>query len=385
MKVAFISDLHIANHRKFNNVDFQLLHKWAGVNNRCTLSLDVLSRAFARAKDKGCSSVCILGDLFDGVRPEPQVLAATMTVLSAHASEHFGIHIMPGNHDQVEPESKNNTLGPISFLPHVKVHHIAGTYLLVGSKVVQIEIWNVPFRPGNVSEWLPKVLEDLSGQASQGVLRFLTLHAGISECAMPMWQRALPDAISTDTLVGLCEGHDLSAVFAGHWHARRLWEVKRYGLVQLGAMCPADWRDTAYGVMAILEVEKLDGKYTIETEVIPGPRFVECDSQDESLNCLKQFDRSCHVFARMVGTEKNGGMQGVRVRLEELRVQGVIAGYEVLPDDRAALVAGRTAATLARSADTLEKALSEFVSKMPLEEGVDRSRVLELSRSFLES
>ena len=45
--------------------------------------------------------------------------------------------------------------------------------------------------------------------------------------------------------------------------------------------------------------------------------------------------------------------------------------------------AARTAATAARSAETLEEALAQFVAGMPLPEGVSRERVVERARKYL--
>jgi hypothetical protein len=362
MRLAAVADSHIANHRRFGG------DVAAGVNRRCREALSALRGAVHRAAEEHCALFAVLGDLFDTTRPEPQVIAATQDVLKDTASL-----LMLGNHEQVSSEDGDHALGPMA--PLAGVFSVPRIVRGKGANVIV-----VPFRSGPAVEWLPKALDELllpdNGRAKAEVL---LLHLGIIDGATPPWLRDAPDAIPLEVLMALCEKHGIAAALAGNWHTHRLWTRKGKPLIcQVGALAPTGWDNPGlegYGSLVIWDSEK-PGE--VQVEEIHGPRFVKSRAGE-----LVAFPTAegCSIYLSLRSTQEEiaAGNEQVRALTEE----GRIVGGEVILDDEEVRTAARAAARVARSADTLEEALTGFVDQMALPEGVSRDAVLAASRKYL--
>lgn len=111
---------------------------------------------------------------------------------------------------------------------------------------------------------------------------------------------------------------------------------------------------------------------------IPGPRFLKLGPGE---NWDANQTAGCQVYVQIECDPKNitANIQA----LDEAKAGGLIVGGSVIPDKVKVRTAARQAATLARSADTLDEAVAAYVGKMPLAEGVDRDEVLNMVRGYL--
>jgi hypothetical protein len=389
MKIAFLADVHVGNHKRFGG------EVRSGINARANLCLNVLSSAVVRAGEVA-DYLFICGDLFDGVRPEPQIIAAVADVLHEGG---IPIYLLRGNHEMVSTDAGDHSLGPLEVVPDVEGVIEEPTRIRLesvpddrGKEVV--EVFAVPFLPGSHATKLPGILKSLAVQGGQqgesppaSTPRLLALHSGISDDKTDLWLKNTPDSIPAGTLADLMHEHGVGLAFAGHWHKHRSWEFamvpggvescKR--IIQLGALCPTGWRDPGvegYGTLAIWDSRKDADKATLLA--VPGPRFLVGAGEVEAAN--KQGHK---VFVKWpaISAEEEAGAQVV---LASLKKRGAIVGGEVEQDRCDSEVAARTAASVARSADTLAEALAHYVEEMPLPEEVDRAAVLERAKRYLE-
>jgi DNA repair exonuclease SbcCD nuclease subunit len=386
MKIAFFSDVHIANHKSLNDIPFFKDAAISGINIRCAVASGVLERALKVADDARCSEVFIEGDLFDGARPEPPVLAHVMRILESY--KNLTINILLGNHEQVVLDTANHALGPLAFVKNVRIITTCASTRLAGG-----DVWHIPFRSAASFETSLAGLFT-SGTAKEKPFRILGCHLGIWDSATPAWGQAGTDAISIERLLTLCKQYEIDAVMAGHWHRHVEWQpFNGIHIVQLGCLCPTDWRDAfdtdwrdvfddAVGKVTIVEGIK-NKQLKTQTVEISGPRFVSCEKPGAFE--LKRFrglsEAGNFVFARMRSTEV--GMQAASEWLGKQKEEKAILGFEVLPDDQANQIQARTAATLARCETGLAESLAAFVKNMPMEEGVNRDKVLALSKKYL--
>lgn len=372
MKIAFISDVHVGNHRAHGGP------VTAGVNRRCRDVLDALGRALKAAAEAGCEHMVVCGDLLDTARPEPQVIRAVQALLArAEAAWGLKAHLLLGNHEQVSTEEGDHSLGPLE-----PVAHVVASPLRLGLKSgkERAEVWMVPFRPGAAAEWLPVALGELAGQA--GYLdcpRVLALHLGVRDERTPPWLRESRDSIDTVSLAVLMARHRLRAAFTGHWHEPRCWflaggEFGELSVTQLGALAPTGWDNpgAGYGQVAVFDTatQKQHSLW------VPGPRFL--DSAEEAERLL-ETDAGCRPYVRLRASPEE--VPAAQASLEALAAQGVVG--EVMPDAAEARAALRAAAGVARSGETLGEAVRAFVGKMPLAEGVDRADVLARVQGYL--
>ena len=379
MKIAFFSDVHIANHKTLNDIPFFKDAGVSGINVRCAVACGVLERALKAADDARCSEVFIEGDLFDGARPEPPVLAHVMRILESY--KNLTINILLGNHEQVVLDTGNHALGPLAFVKNVRI-----VTTCFSTRMAGCDVWHIPFRSAASFEASLAGLFT-SGAAKEKSFRILGCHLGIWDSATPAWGQAGTDSISIERLLTLCKEYQIDAVMAGHWHRHVEWQpFNGIHIVQLGCLCPTDWRDAfddAVGKVTIVEGIK-NKQLKTETIEIAGPRFISCEKPDASE--LKRFrglsEEGNFVFARMRSTDEVG-MQAASEWLGKQKEEKAILGYEVLPDDQTNKIQARTAATLARCETGLAESLAAFVKNMPIEEGVNRDKVLALSKKYL--
>jgi hypothetical protein len=352
--IAFVADVHLANHRLHGGP------MQAGLNRRCLETLSVLERAKVRALDEGCTTLVVLGDLFDSSRPEPQVIAAAQAALAD-----IDCYVLMGNHDMVSTADGDHALGPLDG--HQRITVIAKPGVV---QVGEVDLLMVPFKPGEAAKWAPESW----AEAARGVRpgrrsHVVCLHLGLIDEKTPPWLRASPDALPVEAVDDLCGAHGGTHVVAGNWHSRKRWG----DVMQVGTLVPTGWDNPGvdgYGTLAIFDKGKL------RHVELPGPRFVKL-KVGEALPSAKRGQ----LYLRVVALPEQ--FEETRAHVASLVNQGVLTAGEVVPDEVEVEVATRAAARAAASRETLDESLVAYVDEMPLVDGVSRDAVLARCREFL--
>jgi len=321
----------------------------------------------------------VLGDLFDTSHPEPQLIAEVQEIV-----KDIQLICLLGNHEQVSGTPGDHALGPLAPVATV----VEKPTIL---DLDEVELWAVPFRPGRATDWLPQVLAEMQGSASKGrqprSVRVLALHLGLLDDSTAPWLREAHDAVPAHLVEDLMTEHDIEVCIAGNWHDRKTWKLGGgRTILQVGTLCPTGWDNPGidgYGGLALLDCNS-GAPCAVAVEEIPGPRFVKITAPHEwtmKLLDLKQTGQS--VFARVVAPPEF--INTAREWFENEKKAGTIVDGEVEPEGTEERIAAITAAHSARSADTLDEAVSNFVRDMSLPDGVDRASVLARVKRFLGS
>jgi hypothetical protein len=294
----------------------------------------------------------------------------------------------------VSTDDGDHSLGPLGVLEDVRVIEEPALVRLGGAPgKPEVEVFAVPFFPGSHAARLPGILESLAvqggprGAGTSLPLCVLALHSGISDKATEPWLQKAQDSIPADTLADLMREHDIGVAVAGHWHKHRAWDFSFHGvpkgdgtarITQLGALCPTGWNNPGvegYGTLAFCDSRSNADLLTCLT--VPGPRFLIGAAGAEAA------EKAGHkVYVKWPTTTEEEGKDAAAA-LAKLKKAGVIVAGEVEQDRLESEVAARSAAMVARSADTLAEALAAFVKEMPLPEGVERAAVLERAKAYL--
>lgn len=381
-KIAIVSDCHVANFPAFGGP------KKAGLNSRCDIALDVLDQAYEKALKEDCKVFMIAGDLFDTDRPTPQIITAAQELFS---KEIFNA-ILVGTHDPTSFTEKDHALGPLQDRCKIidKPHIIRDP---------RVAIISIPVQEGNASDYLISSLESLRNDLQKipaNNKQILVTHIGISDSDTSAYLKDGTDSISVSSLKGICEDFGISYVFSGHWHSRKIWHnFKHVNIVQLGALCPTGFDNPGfegYGTLLIFDTDSND--YAI-TE-IPGPRFIKANlprgtDSDEWVNLVTECSAQkktldTKIFLKVTTTPKNVIPMLVRAQgipAENFGDTHLFSEVIVLVDKEVTEQAAREAATAAKSAKTLIQSVEAFVSKMPLDQGVNRKNVLARAKKYL--
>jgi Calcineurin-like phosphoesterase len=362
MMIAFAADTHIFNHRQFGGP------VTAGINVRCRSTLDALSRAVTRAASD-CEALVILGDLFDGVKPEPQVIAHVQNILAAD----IPIIVLAGNHDIVSGTPGDNALGPLSdccsVIEHAQFIPCGGAALLC-----------VPFEAGDARVWLPQRVAGLmervprnAGGKAQPLI--LATHIGIIDGQTPPFLEHSTEAIPLVQLVELCSTWNIDAVFTGHWHKHRQFSRSPL-IVQVGTLAPTGWQDAGLEFGKLTRYDPVKRSWL--TQTIAGPRFVT--SEEDAMNA---YNEGCDVYLRLVAGPEQ--MAATTETLARMRTGAFIVDGEIVPTKDEAEAAARSAAHAAGVADlSLDEAVAAFVAMMDLKEGLTVDDVAARVKKYLE-
>lgn len=375
MKIAFVADPHIASHKRFGGpVE-------SGINRRGWQCLEVLDKALQRAAELGCDAFVVLGDLFDSVRPEAQIVAEVQSafVRAKTARDEMEILCLLGNHEFASTEDGDHALGPLRPVCHVvdtpELREFPGTHLLM-----------LPFQPGKAEDYLKRTLVE-GWVKHRGVPLLLCIHAGISDSQTPPWLRDAEDSIPLNSLHRICEEHAISAVFAGNWHERRIWLHGSDALTtQVGALVPTGFDNPdmyGYGGLVIWD-NTIPSPTVVE---IPGPRFLtsisECALHKQKWDEVDPWGSTERAYKVYVSLKaKLTDLDETRAYVAKLKAEGKIVDGEVLPDKEEADKHVRQAKAVALSAETLQDALGSYVSNMQLPSGVTAEDVLAKVRSY---
>lgn len=362
MKIALVADVHCANHKVMGGpVE-------AGLNRRCRQVLAALERAVARARDLDCAAFFVAGDLLDTTRPEPQVITAIQAVLVKARDP----HLLVGNHELVSEQNGDHALGP--FAPVATVVSAPAWKRAVHEGV---EVLCVPFQPGDAREWLPKVVAEQCKGRGAMKHRILLLHMGLEDERTPTHLKGSHESIPSEQVGQLCKNHGFEAAFSGDWHLHRVMGASNLPVVQIGTLAPTGFDnpglDELHGSLLVWDTEQ----QSLTREVIPGPRFIELRDGDR----VPKLGDGYYLYAKIIASP-SGVVEAVETLKWFIEAKD-LAGGEVVPDDTESRAAARTAATVARSAQTMEEAVAGFVGQMPLPEGVRREEVLAKVKHYL--
>jgi DNA repair exonuclease SbcCD nuclease subunit len=343
MKIAFASDIHVAN-RKQHGGELE-----AGLNVRCREILTSVRWAIADAAHEGCGAFVVAGDLFDSAKPEPQLVRAVQAEFEQARIAGMEVVVLAGNHDIVTSAPGDNALGPLK--PVARVVEVPMS-LRVGHTWT-LQICAVPFQPGNAAEWLPDVLAKLAINNPHPA-RVLVLHLGVVDDSTVPWLREAHDVVTVSLLEKLAKLHNLQHIFAGNHHMPRDWEYGWLHICQMGSMVPTgfgdDGLDRGHYVLFDSETSAWPGTRRVE---VPGPRFVRTVAD------ARRAQREGHtVYARLpAGSDTREVAVG----------KGTLMNVEIdEPDTTETQVALRQAAGMARQATTVDEALEQWVAAMPL-------------------
>jgi hypothetical protein len=346
MKLTFVADVHIANHRWMGGA------VQAGLNDRCREHLAVLRRAVERSKELGCRALFVLGDLFDSSRPEPQVIAAAQEALRGVEA-----YVIAGNHDVVSSAAGDHALGPLDGHDLVKVVERPELLEFDGLSVLC-----VPYQPGDAREYVSKAWKKHVGTG----FTLLLTHAGILDDGTPPWLRNAANALPHDWNL------EVDAWLSGDWHRHKRWGKN---VAQVGTLVPHSFSDEGldgYGKLAVFDTEK-----GLSFEEVPGPRFVKLAAGDD----LPRAPRGCRLYVR--ATADADRLADVRAHGLQMVEQGAIAGFEAGLDEKEVQATTRSAVGAARATESMGEALEAYVREMQLDLGIDRAAVLERCRGFL--
>jgi DNA repair exonuclease SbcCD nuclease subunit len=379
MKIAFVADCHLGNHKRFGG------DVVSSLNERCRLTLGVFERAVRIAKEEGCGTFVVAGDLFDYARPEAPLIAVVQSILSN--AQHPVLLV--GNHDKISTGEDDHALAPLRPTGARIVE--TPTRLVLGKQ--RLEFLAVPFQSGHAREWLAGAVRGIVASSEPGApphppegggARLLALHLGIKDAKTAPWLAGAADSIDVDVLDAICAEHHIAYVFAGNWHDRREWRLKKSGayVLQLGALCPTGWDNPGidgYGTVAIFDPSSDEVVKVIE---VPGPRFVKVTGKREAqVEMVSARKRGHQLFVSFDANPDD--MAELTTLVEAAKERKDIHAGEVIPNKEEASIQAKSAAFAAKSAKTLHEALEGFVRRMPLPDNVNRGSVLERARGYL--
>lgn len=357
----FVADCHIGNHTVFGGPVI------AGINDRCRWALGALAHA-ARIAKAADSTLVIAGDLFDTSEPLPQHIAEVQRILEPLAE----VVILRGNHDMVSERRGDHALGPLEALTNVIV---ATDPMAV--RVDDTALLCVPFQTGDAREWFPDAVRRAAeDNLADGALhRVLAFHLGVVDDGTPAYLREAHDAIPLSLLSEALTTHRISAAFCGNWHNAREWSLKDgRRVVQIGATAPTGFDNAGWGYGKVRAYSPASHPHVITTELV-GPRF---------FNATTLAEVEAAVDRQSVAAPRFFSLRGeVATQVEGVRVMPGVAGARALADQTEVRAATRDAAVAVRQEATLDAALAAYVEKMPVDNGVDRARVLAMARKYL--
>lgn len=369
-RAAICADVHVGNHQVLGGT-----YK-VGLNERCRLVVNTLRRAVDAANEEGCTEFVVAGDLFDGVRPSPQMMAEVMSVLRKVEGM---IHLLLGNHDMVSTAVGDHALGPLNELARVSVWEKAGRYSMDGDHSLLL----IPFQPGKASDWLPQAFTEAYKDGAVTSSTAAVLHLGLRDeetrNAGP-WMVEAEDAVDVEQLADLCGGRAVQQIYAGNWHGAAEYEMYvslvRVVMRQVGALCPTGWDNSGReGYGAVEFWPPIEGRPD-RVEIL-GPRFVYKIPS-------KPDDPPHPVYVRLQVKPKE--MAEARADGERALQEGRIDGYIVEPLGEDARALAHEKVNIATSDTQLDAAVKRQIAAFHAAgklEGLVRERVFADVRRYL--
>lgn len=357
--LAFIADVHVSNRRDFPTKSSPL----PGINKRGYQILMSLAWAVEKARERRAPLFCV-GDLLDGHRPEPALLARIQEILRDAAP-----YLILGNHERGE-EPGDHSLLPLA--PRAKIVDRPEVI-----RLGQCDVIAVPFFTGS-GDKLAEIVEGLVGGVDRWKRRVLVFHLGVRDDTTADYMKASPDSISVGTLHDIMATHEISACVAGNWHEHKRWPPRIRlghgpigGIFQIGCLAPTDFRNPGlldYGWMGFWDPNQHE---EWEAVSVPGPRFVQFERFEDYTKTTLPKQHSYYLeFGEPLSPEQvdvlmTENVSGFRVRLDrqsEESLSTIQASIELAND--------------------VEEALGRFIERTDLR-GMDKANVIERTRGYL--
>lgn len=355
-KLAFVADVHLANHARFGG------EVEASLNRRARMVLQTLDRARARALEQlGVAHIFVLGDLFDTHNPIPQLIGAARGVM-----EEGGCwNLLMGNHDQRGPAAGDNALVAFGRSDNAVRFFEKPEVMRIGAGKEARRILVVPYGPGEAEQVLNAAVPDEP-------VDIVLLHAGVRDALTPPWLRDSPDSVDAQVLFRFMERVGARLALAGNWHEARRWVSGERAIYQVGSLCPTGFDNPGldgYGLLVTVDPATLQ----VDAEEIPGPRFCKVSSPEqlaELAATIRTFPAGYSVFVEYQTTPDD--LEGAAVRLSALVTEGLLAGWEVVPDRSRSEQMAREAAEAASQQTTTEQAVEAYVAHLDLPPSVSK-------------
>jgi hypothetical protein len=206
--------------------------------------------------------------------------------------------------------------------------------------------------------------------------RLVCAHVGVSDERSPKFLVGSHDSIDEKVFRKVLQSVGAHAAFVGNWHNHQVFHGDPT-IFQTGALVPTGWDNPGlgYGCVAVFDSES--GRAEIFS--IHGPRFLKVSTTEEIESATAALLENLYVQA-VVHPDEALAFQAI---LDEFKKDGKIVSGEVLADPRLAEESARMAAHVARSASTLDMAVSSWVREMPLDNNVSRENVLTRIKGYL--
>jgi DNA repair exonuclease SbcCD nuclease subunit len=299
MTTLILGDLHVWNHKAFGGPVV------GGLNRRCRDILQSVYQIVEYAKlHYGVTHVVQLGDFFDGPKPSPQILNASLDMIAATKIEW---HIIAGNHDIASYDAPS-ALAPMNHAGNVHTYDTAQFTSINGQRWLI-----VPYSGPDAAEAL-KVLATVPDYTHT----YFAVHYGLVN------EKPRTDCITPDQLAVLTYGNrkELRGYF-GHEHDSRA--ALQGVAVSCGSLLPLNFSD----IDKPLRVFTTDGAVQIPEALTP--KFI--DLRGLPLPIFTSPDR----FVIWMAEQKYLSDFGVYARIEqyqeayakELIASGLLSGYQV--------------------------------------------------------
>jgi len=367
--IAFCADVHVANHKRHSGP------LESGINTRCRLVLGTLHRAVSATNEAGATAFVVCGDLFDTVRPEPQVITAATAELRMFRNT---VYVLRGNHDMASDAMGDHALGPLRS-DDDKIIVVERPVCFTGASLGGARLLLVPYLRGDSSKAIPAAIADMGlASAKHTVLAF---HAGVSDESTAEFLRGAPDSIPVGALMRMMDEHGITFAACGNWHVFKTWQGQYHRVVQCGALCPTGYDNPGlegYGGLVLYDTESNCWR----REEIPGPRFLTVKgdlAREQYLDAATHVDPEyLHVRWLVPASQLGAADKQVREDAERLGFAGACA--EPLPTDTAAAVG----AAVRTGVDAWRDVVRAHVGAMDVPPRVARERVLERVLGYLD-
>lgn len=372
-RFRFVADVHIGNHKQFGGA------VKAGINDRCRRILKGLEFAY-----DGCDRLIVLGDLFDTSNPTPQIITETKRALrrpNIPAGSHMA-NLLLGNHDMVSSAYGDNALGPLSNEAFIHDAPATQHYLHNGERLCLLFL---PFRPEPMVDWFAEEVGNLLVDHAARELddyRVICFHGGVRDHRTPKYLWTSPDAIDVDLLFDVMKRSGVRLALCGNWHNHRVWERDGMRVVQVGALAPTGFDNEGwdYGYVVDLPVGKTSSIHdSMVIMRVPTPRFLALTMPEvrKQKASILGYAGGVYLKVKLSAEETQEAVseellkQFGPVGTEDAALLGLVFASPQEDTERQEA----EAAEAARTADTLEGALRQYVGAMPLPDGVDRALV----------
>ena len=382
IRYRFVADVHVGNHKAHGGP------VTAGINARCAAVCAVLAQA--GNDDEGVECLVVLGDLFDVSSPTPQVVSEVMESLDLpdDRGRPHAVRLLLGNHDMVSTQAGDHALDPLRWLRACDVIERPEAERLRYPR--KEALYFLPFRPEPVVEWFAEAVQALHGEVEPGWDRaglepVLCFHAGVRDHNTPKYLWSSPDAIDVDLLFDVMRRVNSKLALCGNWHNHRVWKRDDMTVIQVGALVPTGHDNPGRDYGYVVDIRRgqpggsshPDGLYRVKQ--LNGPRFLTLTPSELE---VEGSDLPDHTYLR-VRLGPADDENDLRVWIAAAPWAGKVKGLSFVLSGEDTAEQKAEAAEAARTSETLEGALREYVQAMPLDQGVNRATVEATALGYL--